>query len=150
MFRKSLLTLSALALFAQPAFAADFNEASTAVWLARTESLVNAVGSDDVTVDNIGSRLKGACKGLTGDIVKYGGHMPDWAKQGQQYFCAAGDDIAARYKNKIICKDLKLAQKALRKADPAKDPQAVADAAGVLLEVTNVMIEGISEADRSC
>lgn len=82
------------------------------------------------------NRIKAACDGLTGELIKNGGkNMPVWAQTAQQKFCsgvtatnAALDDPA----NKDRCKDLASAISYAGKAKAGEDPQAIIDSAVAL------------------
>jgi hypothetical protein len=83
------------------------------------------------------NRIKAACDGLTGELIKNGGkNMPVWAQTAQQQFCvgvtatnAALDDPASKDR----CKALASAISNASKAKPGEDPPAVVDSAASLV-----------------
>lgn len=82
------------------------------------------------------NRLKDACSGLTGELIKNGGkNMPLWAQTAQQKFCsgvtatnAALDDPA----DKGRCGELASAVSNAKKAKAGEDPQEIVDSAAAL------------------
>ena len=149
-FRKFLIPavapVLAIAFMAQAASAAEFNDERAAIWVTRTNSFVEALTGQAVTLENISPRMASACMGITGEVAKP--NIPAWAQQGHLYFCHASDDIKHRY-TKAICKDMKFSIKSLAKADPAKDPAAVVAAAARLKNIEEGMLTGFQEA-RVC
>ncbi len=139
----TVLTACALAFSATAASAAEFNEERANIWVARTQSFINSVSGDDLTLQNLSPRLSAACVGITMEVSKP--NVPTWAQQGHLYFCHAADDIKHLY-GKAICKDLKFSLKALQKADPAKETAAVMAAANDLIFLENTMLEGFGKS----
>lgn len=143
MIRKILITAAALALVAQSASAATFSDERAAIWVARTNGFIASVSGDDLTLDNLSPRLSASCQGITMEVAKP--DIPTWAQQGHLYFCHAADDIRHKY-GKAICKDLRTSMNALKKADPAKEPEAVMAAARDLIDLEQVMLDGFGQS----
>ena len=82
------------------------------------------------------NRIKAACDGLTGELIKNGGkNMPVWAQTAQQHFCAGVTATNAALEdpaNKDRCRDFASAIKNAGKAKAGEDPQAIVDSAASL------------------
>ena len=148
--RLTAAAVVALTVATQPAFAmGGFTDESAAIWTQRVDNIVRIATSDDLTADNMGPRLKSACKGVTGEIMKVGNHIPTWAQQGELQFCNAVDGLVNPLYRKSMCKAFKGSISALKKADLRKDPEPVVRSAAKLQIVAEQMLEAMKE-NRAC
>ncbi len=126
--RRMASIAAALALAASPALAGSFDDdAANAAWVARADGFSRAL-QGQVNIGDIKSDLGDACHGVTGDLVKYGQHLPMWAQTSFSEFCSGVNVMDRDGLNRISCKSFKRALGDI-KADPAKDPAEVVRAA---------------------
>lgn len=137
-----LIPALCLAVAAAPAMAADFNDESAHAWSQRTYGFVTALTGASSTSD-AKDRLHAACKGVTGDLMKYGPHMPMWAQTAHSEFCSGTNIIGMNAR--AACKEYKRARKDFAKVDPGKDPQEVQAAAKAMTDILDTMIAGNGE-----
>lgn len=127
-FRRIAVAALSLALAASPALAGSFDDdAAIAAWVARADGFSRAL-QGKVNIGDIKSDLGDACHGVTGEMVKYGQHMPMWAQTSFSEFCSGVNVMDRDGLNRISCRSFKRALGDI-KADPAKDPAEVVRAA---------------------
>ena len=131
-------------LLATPAAAGDFNDESAANWLARVDMFMTAAQQPDLNPQTAPRYFASACKGITGEAAKYGNHRPQWATEGLGSFCS-GVNVMSWGKP---CREFRHASKMFAKADPAKDPLEVVQAANYMAGLSDRFVESAHDARR--